>query len=229
MNFRSFLLRTERRWNSGNIFFQTSRWSTVRLPFKESHQASCDERLPWYEATWKAWVFIFWFARLSAGSFGECDKYESDYTVFNVLGIEVWIENDKLSEALKALTEKKRNIILLSYFMDMADGEISVLSISLVQTSSITEQRRLKHWGNTWRNTDEETWTLTFWGYRISDRGRPRSHCHSDELLRRVYLKTLFAKALWWTRKCVYGSGRRFEKQSTDSFFWIWYLILKSQ
>ena len=51
--------------------------------------------------------------------FGECDKYESDYTVFNVLGIEVW------SEALKALTEKKRNIILLSYFMDMADGEIS--------------------------------------------------------------------------------------------------------
>ena len=57
--------------------------------------------------------------------FGECDKYESDYTVFNVLGIEVWIENDKLSEALKALTEKKRNIILLSYFMDMADGEIS--------------------------------------------------------------------------------------------------------
>ena len=48
-----------------------------------------------------------------------------DYTVFNVLGIEVWVENDKLSEALKALTEKKRNIILLSYFMDMADGEIS--------------------------------------------------------------------------------------------------------
>ena len=37
----------------------------------------------------------------------------------------VWVENDKLSEALKALTEKKRNIILLSYFMDMADGEIS--------------------------------------------------------------------------------------------------------
>ena len=57
--------------------------------------------------------------------FGECDKYASDYTVFNVLGIEVWVENDKLSEALKALTEKKRNIILLSYFMDMADGEIS--------------------------------------------------------------------------------------------------------
>lgn len=53
--------------------------------------------------------------------FGELDKYESDYTVFNILGIEVWVEDDQLSEALKTLTEKKRNIILLSYFMDMSD------------------------------------------------------------------------------------------------------------
>lgn len=26
----------------------------------------------------------------------------------------------------------------------------------------------------------------------VSDRGQPRSHCHSDELLRRVYLNALF-------------------------------------
>lgn len=47
--------------------------------------------------------------------FGECDKYASDYTVFNVLGIEVWVENDKLSEALKTLTEKAKyhSVILL--------------------------------------------------------------------------------------------------------------------
>ena len=56
--------------------------------------------------------------------FGELDKYESDYTVFNILGIEVWVEDDQLSEALKTLTEKKRNIILLSV-MDMSDSEIS--------------------------------------------------------------------------------------------------------
>lgn len=37
----------------------------------------------------------------------------------------VWVEDDQLSEALKTLTEKKRNIILLSYFMDMSDSEIS--------------------------------------------------------------------------------------------------------
>mgnify|MGYP003528505646 CR=1 FL=1 len=37
----------------------------------------------------------------------------------------VWVEDDQLSNALKSLTEKKRNIILLSYFMDMSDSEIS--------------------------------------------------------------------------------------------------------
>lgn len=57
--------------------------------------------------------------------FGKNDEYASDYTVFNILGIEVWVEDDQLSNALKSLTEKKRNIILLSYFMDMSDSEIS--------------------------------------------------------------------------------------------------------
>ena len=48
-----------------------------------------------------------------------------DYEQSRILGIEVWVEDDQLSEALKTLTEKKRNIILLSYFMDMSDSEIS--------------------------------------------------------------------------------------------------------
>lgn len=52
-----------------------------------------------------------------------CARYT--YDPFNILGIEVWVEDDQLSEALKTLTEKKRNIILLSYFMDMSDSEIS--------------------------------------------------------------------------------------------------------
>ena len=32
--------------------------------------------------------------------FGTFDKYESDYTVFNILGIEVWVEDDQLSDCL---------------------------------------------------------------------------------------------------------------------------------
>lgn len=37
------------------------------------------------------------------------------------------MENDLLSEALRSLTDKKRNIILLYYYMDMSDAEIAAL------------------------------------------------------------------------------------------------------
>lgn len=47
--------------------------------------------------------------------------------VFNVLGVEVEIMDEKLSEVLEMLPEKKRNIILLSYFLDMSDFEIGKL------------------------------------------------------------------------------------------------------
>ena len=56
---------------------------------------------------------------------GVYDRYSSDYTAFNVLGMEVQVSDDQLSKALKCLPERKRNIILLSYFMDMSDSEIS--------------------------------------------------------------------------------------------------------
>ena len=56
---------------------------------------------------------------------GVYDKYSSDYTAFNVLGMEVQVSDDQLSKTLKCLPERKRNIILLSYFMDMSDSEIS--------------------------------------------------------------------------------------------------------
>lgn len=55
------------------------------------------------------------------------DEYCCDYTAFNVLGMEVHVADDQLSKALKILPEKKRNIILLSYFMDLSDAEIGEL------------------------------------------------------------------------------------------------------
>ena len=33
--------------------------------------------------------------------FGELDKYESDYHVFNILGIEVWVERPPVVKPLK--------------------------------------------------------------------------------------------------------------------------------
>ena len=65
---------------------------------------------------------------------GVYDKYSSDYTAFNLLGMEVQVSDDQLSKALKCLPEKKRNIILLSYFMDMSDAEIGEL-INVLRTT----------------------------------------------------------------------------------------------
>lgn len=62
------------------------------------------------------------------------DKYPIEYSVFNVLGMEVQIIDEQLSKVLKVLPEKKRNIILLSYFMDMSDLEIGKL-MNLVRST----------------------------------------------------------------------------------------------
>lgn len=70
------------------------------------------------------------FSDLSEMELNRCssmDEYSCDYTAFNVLGMEIHVSDDQLSKALKILPERKRNIILLSYFMDMSDAEIGEL------------------------------------------------------------------------------------------------------
>ncbi|HBG7625717.1 RNA polymerase subunit sigma-70 [Clostridioides difficile] len=52
------------------------------------------------------------------------DEYESDYTAFNVCGIEIRVLDDELADALKALSEKDRNIVLMYFFLGMSDTEI---------------------------------------------------------------------------------------------------------
>ena len=47
------------------------------------------------------------------------DEYESDYFRFQVSGFDVLVKNELLAEALNALPERKRDIILLSYFLDV--------------------------------------------------------------------------------------------------------------
>lgn len=47
--------------------------------------------------------------------------------MFSLYGSSIGVKNDLLSEALKNLSDKKRNIILQYYFMDMNDTEISKL------------------------------------------------------------------------------------------------------
>lgn len=59
--------------------------------------------------------------------FATTDNYSTDFQIFTLNGLSVGVENDLLSEALRELPDKKREILLLFYFMDMSDSEIADL------------------------------------------------------------------------------------------------------
>lgn len=67
------------------------------------------------------------------------DEYSLDNFCFQVLGYDIEVRDSLLVEALQTLTEKKRNVILLSYFMEMSDAEIA-REMKLVH-STIREHR----------------------------------------------------------------------------------------
>ena len=56
-----------------------------------------------------------------------CDDYFAEDRTFDVLGYIIQIASDELAEAIAALPKQKRDIILLSYFLDMTDREIAQL------------------------------------------------------------------------------------------------------
>jgi len=53
------------------------------------------------------------------------DEYPSEQFHFEVQGYDIAVKNEKLAEALAALSDDKRDIVLLAYFLDMTDQEIS--------------------------------------------------------------------------------------------------------
>lgn len=58
-------------------------------------------------------------------SFSVFDDYEIDITIFDVYGMEARVSGDELCKALKKLPERKRNTLLMFYFLDMTDTEIA--------------------------------------------------------------------------------------------------------
>ncbi|WP_089284996.1 hypothetical protein [Anaerovirgula multivorans] len=48
------------------------------------------------------------------------DKYFVTEQIFNVLGLDVIVTDDVVAEALQSLPERKRDIILLSYFLELS-------------------------------------------------------------------------------------------------------------
>ena len=53
------------------------------------------------------------------------DEYKLERHVFQVLGQEVEVKNFLIAKALKHLPEKKRNVILMYYYLEMTESEIA--------------------------------------------------------------------------------------------------------
>lgn len=68
-----------------------------------------------------------------------CDEYSTDYSRFKVLEYDIAVKDELLAEALHELPDNKREIILLSYFLEYNDIEIAEL-LNLVRRT-VNDQR----------------------------------------------------------------------------------------
>ena len=77
------------------------------------------------------------------------DEYFTDEYVFSVLGENIGVTDADLAEALNVLPADRRDIVLMSYFFDMTDKEISERlnmarrTVAHKRTSSLKELKKL--------------------------------------------------------------------------------------
>ena len=72
------------------------------------------------------------------------DQYFQDDHVFEVLGKQIVVTGDLLADAIAKLPDRKRDIILLTYFLGLTDREISKYLNIVHQTVSKNRIRILK-------------------------------------------------------------------------------------
>ena len=68
---------------------------------------------------------LSWLSESQEGQLGVLDEYSCERFCFQVQGYTIPIRSEILANALVKLSEKKRDIILLAYFLDMTDQEIA--------------------------------------------------------------------------------------------------------
>lgn len=72
------------------------------------------------------------------------DVYSTDYCEFKVLEYDIAVKDELLAEALQQLPDKKRDIVLLSYFLDYSDMEIADLLNIVRRTVNDQRNKALK-------------------------------------------------------------------------------------
>jgi len=82
-------------------------------------------------------------------SLAATDEYFKDAYAFDVLGMAVNVSNCELAEALNELPADRRDIVLLSYFLDMTDKEIAQKlniarrTVAYRRTSTLRELKKI--------------------------------------------------------------------------------------
>ncbi|MBC1645839.1 sigma-70 family RNA polymerase sigma factor [Listeria welshimeri] len=70
---------------------------------------------------------------------GFVEEYPNDFTTFDVFGTKVRVYDERLCEAILQLNEQRRNILLMSYFLEIPDIQIS--EILEIARSSVYRNR----------------------------------------------------------------------------------------
>ncbi|NLL76359.1 MAG: sigma-70 family RNA polymerase sigma factor [Clostridiales bacterium] len=76
------------------------------------------------------------------------DEYPSEQFHFQVQGFNITVKDEKLANALATLSDEKRNIVMLAYFLDMTDQEIADRlnivrrTVQYKRASSLKEMKR---------------------------------------------------------------------------------------
>jgi RNA polymerase sigma factor (sigma-70 family) len=84
------------------------------------------------------------------------DEYFKDAYRFSVLDYEIGVTNEQLAKALSALPADRREIVLLSYFLDMNDGEIADKLNLVRRTVAYRRASTLQKLKNIWRERNEQ-------------------------------------------------------------------------
>ena len=67
------------------------------------------------------------------------DRYGVENSHFTVYGYDIEVKDTLIAEALQTLSERKQNVILLSYYLEMSDADIARV-MNLVR-STVHEHR----------------------------------------------------------------------------------------
>ena len=67
------------------------------------------------------------------------DEYGVENSHFTVHGYDIEVKDTLIAEALQALSERKRNVILLSYFLEMSDADIAQFGADMAEQAMLLD------------------------------------------------------------------------------------------